>query len=605
MAPRTRTRAQRQRTSTTRQSVDTTADGAPSLPNCNSPDDDRRPRRFISKPDEVEHTQEEELEMVPQQPYAYVLGREMLVPQTYDPDTYDPDGPVPWTPEPEPYDPETYAAWGRKHFGEEWYKLRETMLRERNIYRVSDPVYLERQKALRVIEHKIEGRPFRPALRAGEMSNKDWKRLWSRLSKVLPRVQSPTPASSHADDSDGDTNLSGFSTYDPTPSPREPSPLPDDPWERLEYERKRFGWSEEYYQFERIFRKEERIDWARAKHEDQEGDRQREKELEEIEKVRYYPGTAMKSHEYYRRMRHFNLRAEGWTQEQIDAEDRAAAAATQKRRDEFGRQFNMPPRSQEEMNSKFDLWDHSGISREEQDRLGRMHGFYERPPNPYLLRAPKEKRPPPRNQEEMDQLFSSWNWILTRVEQNELARMYGFGPRQAGTDRHAEGGVVPQAQASPLRPAKDTPAHSSRATKNAPQRRSPRAARSRRSAPKPAEALPPNKPDASEELSDKTQVIPQGHRRQRRAYKKARASRRLAGEPPEFGLLSGRGETRSLYEASLQLSNTRKTSSPGARNGRLSKKPTAKGAKPQGILKSRQAGTGHSKRSARGSRTRG
>ncbi|KAK0646164.1 hypothetical protein B0T16DRAFT_458113 [Cercophora newfieldiana] len=203
MAPRTRTR-----TSTTRQSVDTTA-GAPSLPNCNDPDDDRGPSRFIPKPDEVEHTQEKELEAVPQQPYAYVLGREMLVPQTYDPDSYDPDGPVPWTPEPEPYDLETYAAWGRKHLGEEWYKLRETMLRERNIYRVSNPVYLERQK--------------------GEMSNKDWKRLWSRLCKILPRVQPPTPASSHADGSDGDTDLSGFSTCDPTPEPREPSPVFNDP----------------------------------------------------------------------------------------------------------------------------------------------------------------------------------------------------------------------------------------------------------------------------------------------------------------------------------------------------------------------------------------
>jgi hypothetical protein len=180
--------------------------------------------------------------------------------------------------------------------------------------------------------------------------------------------------------------------------------------------------------------------------------------------------------------------------------------------------------------------------------------------------------------------------------------MYGFGPRQAGTDRHVEGGVAPQAQSSPLRPAKDTPACGSRATKKAPQRRSPRAARSRRSAPTTAEALPPNrrrrpsKPDAFEELSDKTQVIPQGHRRQRRTYQKERESRRLAGQLPEFGLL---GETQSLYDASLQLSNARKTSSPGVRNGRLSKKPTVKGAKPQGILKSRQAGTGRSKRSAR------
>ncbi|KAK0708510.1 hypothetical protein B0H67DRAFT_496202, partial [Lasiosphaeris hirsuta] len=209
----------------------------------------------------------------------------------YDPDTYDPDGPVPWTPEPGPYDPKTYTAWGRKHFGEEWYKLRETILRERNIYRISDPVYLECQKALRVIEHKIEGRLFRPVLRP------------------------PTPAYSHADDNDGNINLSRFSTYDPTPLPREPSPVPvfGDVWERLEYERKRSCWSEKEYQFERIFRKEERIDWAGAKHEDQEGDRQREKGLEEIEKVRYIPGTAMKSDEYERRMRQFNHRAEGWT----------------------------------------------------------------------------------------------------------------------------------------------------------------------------------------------------------------------------------------------------------------------------------------------------
>lgn len=51
-----------------------------------------------------------------------VSGKEMLISQTYDPDTYDPDGRMPWTPEPEPYDPETYEAWGRQHFGEDWYE---------------------------------------------------------------------------------------------------------------------------------------------------------------------------------------------------------------------------------------------------------------------------------------------------------------------------------------------------------------------------------------------------------------------------------------------------------------------------------------------------
>jgi len=62
----------------------------------------------------------------------------MLVPQTYDPDTYNPDDRMPWTPEPEPYDPDTYTAWGRKHFGDDWYELRRNMLEETNIYRQYD-----------------------------------------------------------------------------------------------------------------------------------------------------------------------------------------------------------------------------------------------------------------------------------------------------------------------------------------------------------------------------------------------------------------------------------------------------------------------------------
>ncbi|KAF5962593.1 hypothetical protein FBULB1_14009 [Fusarium bulbicola] len=94
--------------------------------------------------------------------YALVLSRGMLVPRTYDPDTYDFDARMPWTPEPEPYDSETYSAWGRNHFGEEWYQLRKVMLEERNPHDKSEPVYIERQQALRVMEHQTEGRPFRP-----------------------------------------------------------------------------------------------------------------------------------------------------------------------------------------------------------------------------------------------------------------------------------------------------------------------------------------------------------------------------------------------------------------------------------------------------------
>ncbi|KAK3371952.1 hypothetical protein B0H63DRAFT_513484 [Podospora didyma] len=322
MAPRTR--AQRQHTSTTRTSVNTTTDSAPSLPDCESPDDDDRgPSRSINKPGE-EDAREEELEKVPRLVHAQVLGCRMRVPLTYDPDTYDPDRPVPWTPEPEPYDAETYAAWGRKHFGEEWCKLREAMLREGNIYR------------------------------------------------VLPRVQPPRTASTapiYYDDSD----LSGISTFPHTPEPRESSPpLPDDPWESLEYERKRYGWSEEEYQWERIFRNEKRIDWARPRHENQEGGRQREKELEDIEKVRYIPGTEYISGEYERRMKKFNLRAEGWTQEQVDAEDRRIVAVRVAYAEEKPQKiFRENKPMTERLVYRFEV---AGVSRERQEELAQEAG---------------------------------------------------------------------------------------------------------------------------------------------------------------------------------------------------------------------------------------
>jgi hypothetical protein len=131
----------------------------------------------------------------------------------------------------------------------------------------------------------------------------------------------------HDSDSDSDRDLNGYDTSDPNPSPHEPGPLPDAPWERLEYDRKRFKWDEEEYQCERIFLKEGLIDGARCKRENKEGNRRREEELEEIRQVRrYLPGTLIKTGEYKERMRKFDLRAHGWTQEQIDAADRADAA---------------------------------------------------------------------------------------------------------------------------------------------------------------------------------------------------------------------------------------------------------------------------------------
>ena len=65
----------------------------------------------------------------------------LVVPPTYDTDTFDRDGQILWALEPEPYNPNTYAAWSRKHFGDDWYEQRKTMLQEGDIYMDSDPVY--------------------------------------------------------------------------------------------------------------------------------------------------------------------------------------------------------------------------------------------------------------------------------------------------------------------------------------------------------------------------------------------------------------------------------------------------------------------------------
>jgi hypothetical protein len=104
--------------------------------------------------------------------------------------------PVPGTPDPDPYDLKTYEAWGQKRFGDEWLNLRRTMIKERNIYFDKDPVYGDRQTKLRMLEHKIEGRPFGdidgpPASlsisrRDQSLNDPAWKQLWARLQGELP-----------------------------------------------------------------------------------------------------------------------------------------------------------------------------------------------------------------------------------------------------------------------------------------------------------------------------------------------------------------------------------------------------------------------------------
>ncbi|KAH9905209.1 hypothetical protein F4778DRAFT_697777 [Xylariomycetidae sp. FL2044] len=84
-----------------------------------------------------------------------------------------------------------------------------------------------------------------------------------------------------------------------------------------------------------------------------------------------------------------------------------------------------------------------------------------------------------------------------------------------------------------------------------------RSGRIAKNAPTRAEALAPDRRrdlsglDMLEESGDSAQTAPQHRKRQRKTYQRERASRRLAGQLPEYGMLLGRGEAPPLYEASL------------------------------------------------------
>ncbi|KAK0618069.1 hypothetical protein B0T17DRAFT_601031 [Bombardia bombarda] len=76
---------------------------------------------------------------------------------------------------------------------------------------------------------------------------------------------------------------SALSTFAPTLESREETPAPEDPWERLEFERKRSQYTEEVYQFEKIFLKERLIDQARREREDEGGDKKLRELLDKIQ----------------------------------------------------------------------------------------------------------------------------------------------------------------------------------------------------------------------------------------------------------------------------------------------------------------------------------
>ncbi|KAK2810290.1 hypothetical protein FQN50_003021 [Emmonsiellopsis sp. PD_5] len=205
----------------------------------------------------------------------------------------------PWTPEPEPYDPETYVAWGRKHYGEEWYELRNALFRER-----LEIEYTVRQRELRRLEREKEGRTL-----AGELAKVGLKEI--RIPAVMVR-----PA--EADDdavSDRRSLSTGYSTYLATDDER--SPEPEDPWERLEWRREHYDYDEQLYQRMRVELRVALEDKVRSQREREERDKRDAEAWAEIVKWK-----GKNDWKYEALKRDHNLMLQGWTQEQIDAEKR-------------------------------------------------------------------------------------------------------------------------------------------------------------------------------------------------------------------------------------------------------------------------------------------
>jgi hypothetical protein len=214
-----------------------------------------------------------------------------------------------WTPGPSkvsnPRDKEEVAAWEkkclaweRKHFGERYYELNEAYLHEKD--HLQDPLkYYDMWKEMRHIE--------------AEKTTEHEREKKAALGDQY--VPNPFVRLSESDD---DNNGDMDSNSDKS------EPMPDDPWERLEYARRhlRLYQSEEDYQAARA-----RIE-ALLKAQQEEKERKRVQEAEEMA-IRWLANTD--SSEYQCLWRRHGLRyGEGLTDEQIDDLDRKEAAAQER-----------------------------------------------------------------------------------------------------------------------------------------------------------------------------------------------------------------------------------------------------------------------------------
>ncbi|KIH87766.1 hypothetical protein SPBR_04836 [Sporothrix brasiliensis 5110] len=567
----------------------------------------------------------------------------------------------PWTPLPDPFDAETYWAWGRKHYGEDWFELRETMLRERNFLKRDvrdDHVFLVRQAELRKMEREREegklvldkGKTWEELLawarwHYGEVWYEDQQalardkqaaedetldpaerekrrikadkrsarlyfmqidkdeaeltrgRTWDDIMAWLPTAEQRTalqvdkeasPAALPSPTSSTRSDSSRISTFPPTPTDARrqalDGPLLNTPREKLVWTAKA-GWG--YTEWSAVHsrlteadyarRKWEATEFARTSRSRREEDEACEREQQEQNELRrnragddyftFYAKYEENARKREEAMKALDLRHKAWMQEQI----------------------NTPPQNQEEMDRRFDRWEIQGISRQEGNRLARMYGFPERPrfvfsgyvPNlewppprleerlhlPVLSHSATWANSPPKDEAEMEARFRYWDGRLSRAEQDELARMYGFGERLSGHEGDGETREQKQQRTSPRVDDASRRTLGGRVAKTTGQGRK----------------------GARSGTTRKTQAAPSSRKRPDKTDTTVRASRRLAGLLPEYGMLPERREARPLHNTSMPpAANTAPTKGLG---------PRAR-AKPQGtakVRKQRGAGAGKGK----------
>lgn len=182
-------------------------------------------------------------------------------------------------------------------------------------------------------------------------------------------------------------------------------------------------------------------------------------------------------------------------------------------------------------------------------------------------------------------------WILDQLPLVETELSDDRNPESSPSPAPAPASLPAARQTPSPQPAHDAgrKTRSGRVTKKSAQSRTD--ARSPRSGTAQAGASPPSGPRPRRrdpEINTGAGSVVQPCKGQRKVYQKERASRRLAGQLPEFGMLPDRGEPAPLVEAPPRDSpRTGTTRKPAPRGKKLSQAQAERGGKPRGVSKSR------------------